>query len=301
MTRIVLIVAVVVLACGSTVAEEADRPAAEETAIREAVESYVAAFNRGDARTVAAHWSGQGVYVSPSGQRFQGREAIEKEFAAYFAESTGQRIELGRPVIRLLTPRVAIEEGTARVSRAGEPPTETSYMAVHVKQDDGWRVDSVRETVVPAAPPHSEHLKELEWLIGAWIDQDENSTIRTVCEWTKKKSFITRSFAVSIVDRIELEGTQVIGWDPAAKVIRSWTFDSEGGFGEAVWSHEGNRWTIKASHTLRGGEKASSVNILTVVDRDTFRWQSIGREIDGELQPNIEGVTVVREQPNARD
>ena len=297
MSRTMLAVVTVVLASRLAVAEEANRHAADEAAIRKAVRSYVAAFNRGDARAVAAHWSNRGAHVSPSGQRFQGRKAIEQEFEAYFSESTGQQIELGRPTIRFLAPNVAVEEGTARVSRGGEPPTETSYLAIHVKQKGGWKLDSVRETVVPAtAPSHYDRLKELEWLIGTWVDQDEKSTIKTVCEWTKNKNFLTRSFSVSIKDRIEIEGTQVIGWDPAAKTIRSWMFDSEGGFGEALWSRQGNRWTIKALQTLSGGEKASAVNILTYVDRNTLKWQSIGREIDGELLPNIQEVTVVRTQ-----
>ncbi len=299
MKRIVLmVVVVVVLACRLAVGGEADRHAADAAAIRKAVESYVAAFNEGDAAAVARHWSAEGVYVSPAGQRTQGREAIEQEFAAYFAESVGQRIELGEPNIRFLTPSVAIEEGHARVSRRGEPLTETSYIAIHVKQDDAWKLDSVRETVIPAEPSHYDHLKQLEWTIGEWIDRDEESTIETVCQWTKNKNFITRSFTVSIKDRIEIEGTQVIGWDPVAGAIRSWMFDSEGGFGEALWSRKGNRWIIKASHTLNGGEKASAVNILTYVDPNTFRWQSIGREIDGELLPNIDEVTVVRKQSN---
>lgn len=297
MNRIMLVVVAVILACPLAVAGEANRHAADEAAIRKSVQSYVAAFNRGDARAVAAHWGNRGAYVSPSGQRFQGREAIEQEFEAYFSETTGQRIELGRPTIRFLAPNVAVEEGTARVSRGGEPPTETSYLAIHVKQNGGWKLDSVRETVVPAtAPSHYEHLEELQWLIGTWVDRDENSTIKTVCEWTKNKNFLTRSFSVSIKDRIEIEGTQVIGWDPAAKTVRSWMFDSEGGFGQALWSRQGNRWIIKASQTLSGGEKASAVNILTCVDRNTLKWQSIGREIDGELLPNIEEVTVVRTQ-----
>ena len=65
---------------------------------------------------------------------------------------------------------------------------------------------------------------------------------------------------------------------------------------ELVEMGKGDRWIIKASRTLGGGEKASSVNILTYVDPNTFKWQSIGREIAGELLPNIEEVTVVREQ-----
>jgi len=75
-------------------------------------------------------------------------------------------------------------------------------------------------------------------------------------------------------------------------------FHSEGGFGEGLWSRKGNQWIIKASRTLAGGEKASSVNILTPVDRNSFTWESVGREIDGELLPNIDEVTVVRQQSN---
>ena len=296
MNRLILPMALIVLGSEVVLAQQAGRRAADEAAIRRAVESYVAAFNRGDAKAVAGHWSDEGAYVSPSGQRIQGREAIEKEFEDYFSESTGQRIEVGTPTVRFLSPTVAVEEGTARVSRRGETPAETSYLAIHVKQDGGWKLDSVRETVLAATPSHYQHLKELEWMIGEWVDRDESSTVDTVCQWTKNKSFITRSFAVSIKDRIEIEGTQVIGWDPSAKAIRSWMFDSEGGFGEALWSKKGNRWIIKASRTLGGGEKASAVNFVTYVDRDTFRWQSIGREIDGELLPNIDEVTVVRKQ-----
>lgn len=288
--------ALIVLGVHVATAAPPDRQSADEAAIRKAVRSYVTAFARGDAKAVASHWSAEGVYVSPDGRRLAGREAIEQEFAAYFAESTGQSVEVGDPTVRFIALTVATEEGIARVSRTGEPPVETSYIAIHVKQNGRWKMDSVRETVVPTTPSHHEQLRELEWLIGEWVDADGESTVHTVCQWTKNKNFITRSFSVAIKDRVELEGTQVIGYDPAAAAIRSWMFDSEGGFGEAHWSREGNRWIIKASRTLNGGEKASAVNIVTVIDENAFTWQSIGREIDGDLQPNIEPVTVVRKQ-----
>jgi len=298
MRMVIMLIMCMGFSAGLSAAEKTNRSAADEAAIRKAVVSYVAAFQRGDARALARHWSEEGVYVSPSGQRFRGRAAIEKEFAAYFAESTGEQIEVSKPTVRFLTPTVALEEGTARVTRAGEPPVESSYLAVHVKQGGAWKLDSVRETVIPTAPSHYEYLKELEWMIGEWVDADENSTIETVCAWTKNKNFITRSFKVSIEGHVDLEGTQVIGWDPAAGCIRSWMFDSDGGFGHAVWTRQGNRWTINASRTLNGGERASAINVLTYVDDDRFTWQSTGREVDGELLPSIEEVTVVRKPSN---
>ena len=139
-------------------------------------------------------------------------------------------------------------------------------------------------------------LDELEWMVGQWVDQGEDATITTNCSWTKNRKFLSRSFKVTISEEVTLEGTQVIGWDPMERRIRSWTFDSEGGFGEGRWIRDGNRWLVKTSFVLASGDRASALNVFTYVDQDTFRWQSIGREIAGELQPNIPEVTVVRQK-----
>lgn len=139
-------------------------------------------------------------------------------------------------------------------------------------------------------------MESLGKLVGTWVDQGEDATIITRCSWTKNKKFLKRSFRLKVDDEDALEGEQFVGWDPAANQIRSWTFDSEGGFGEGVWIQDGNRWLVKSAYVLADGSKASSLNIYTIVDQDTIRWQSTNREIAGELQPNIPEVTVVRQK-----
>ena len=94
-----------------------------------------------------------------------------------------------------------------------------------------------------------------------------------------------------------MAGMQIIGWDPAAKQIRSWVFDSDGGFAEGRWAKKGNRWTITTKGITPDGRKASSVNVITYVDDNRFKWQSVSRIADGELLPNIDEVVVVRGQP----
>ena len=100
---------------------------------------------------------------------------------------------------------------------------------------------------------------------------------------------------------VTLERDQFVGWDPIAGQIRSWTFDSDGGFGEGLWIQDGNQWLVKASFVLADGSRASALNVYTFVDNDTIRWQSTNREIAGELQPNIPEVTVVRQKDEASD
>jgi hypothetical protein len=199
--------------------------------------------------------------------------------------------------IQFISPGVAVENGVAKLVSADGEPEESNYTAIHVKRDGKWLLDRVTEEDVPVVLSHYEQLKELEWMIGSWVDQGDQDRIETTCEWTRNKNYITRSFTVSIQDRIDMAGMQIIGWDPAAKQIRSWVFDSDGGFAEGRWIKKEQRWYITTTGTLPDGPKASSVNVITYVDDNQFKWQSVNRTVDGELLPNIDEVVVVRSQP----
>lgn len=286
-------IAVVVVACLPNQLM-ADDHAEDEAAIRQAITSYIEAFNRGDAAAVAEHWSAEGEWISPDGDRVKGRDAILAGTEAYFAEGETPHIEIIEPVIRFLAPTVAVEEGKAIVTRLGELPSRTTYLAIHTKHDGQWKLDSVRETSIPSAPSNYENLKELEWMIGTWVDQDDSATIETRCQWTKNRNFITRAFTVVVQGRMEMEGTQVVGWDAGERRIRSWVFDTNGGFGQGIWTRDGDRWTVNVSHTLQDGSRGSAINTITRIDNDTFTWQSTGRAIAGVLMPNIDPVSVAR-------
>lgn len=137
-------------------------------------------------------------------------------------------------------------------------------------------------------------IEQLAWMVGDWGEQGEDSRISTSCGWTRNQSFLTRSFSVTNNNEVLLEGTQIIGWNAAENQIQSWTFDSEGGHGQGYWTRDGNRWTVKTHFVLSTGERASSLNVFTIVDNDTIHWQSVNRERGGELLPNIEEIIIVR-------
>ncbi len=272
----------------------------EEDTIRAAVDSYVAAYNRGDAKAVASHWSETADWISPSGQRFQGRQAIQDEMQAVFSENKGVRIEVINPSIRLVSPDVAMEEGIVRVIRPAEQPSDSTYLAIHVKQNGQWKLDSVRETEVPEVLAASPQLDDLAWLVGEWIDQSPDAAVESNITWTKNRTFLNYAFTMSMPGADDLQGTQVIGWDPAAGTIRSWMFDSDGGFGEGAWSKKNDGWVVKFSQVLPDGRKASATNIYTLLDANTFTWKSVGRKLDGEFLPNVEEVKVVRKTANTQ-
>jgi uncharacterized protein (TIGR02246 family) len=278
-------------------ADQAD----DEAAIRNSDAAYLEAYNKQDAKALAALWSPEAVYVDPNtGKEAVGREQIEKEFAETFADLKDAKLEIDTTSIKFLSPNVAIESGTARIIRPKEEPDESTYSALFVKREGKWLLDRVTEEEIspPVPPPQTgyEHLKDLEWMVGSWVDNDDesNATIQTDCAWTKNKNFMTRSFAVVIGDQVDMSGMQFIGWDPAAKQIRSWVFDSDGGFYEGKWTKKGDRWVIQQTGTLPDGRKASEVNIMKRLDDNSFTWQSVQRAVGGDVLPDVEEVTIVR-------
>lgn len=295
MTIAVVLGAGLLLSFASGTVQAMDQ-AAEEAAIRKAVDAYVAAYNAGDAKALAQLWSPQAVYTDRlSGEQVVGRAEIEKQFTDIFAETQGAKLEASTSAIQFLSPNVAVESGIARLTVPEQEPEQSDYTAVYVKQGDAWLLDRVTEEDVPSVPTQYEHLKDLEWMIGTWIDEDEYSRIETTCEWTRNKTFITRAFVLSVADRVDMAGIQIVGWDPVAKKIRSWVFDSSGGFAEGTWTKKDNAWYVQSTGTLPDGRRSSSVNIMTLVDNDTFTWQSVNREVDGEILPNVDEVAVVRQ------
>ncbi len=296
MKKMLTIVAILVVAVAAVAIEAQEKQTSDDAAIKKAVQEYVGAFNRGDVATVASFWTDDGEYVAPSGDRFKGRKKIEAALKRFFTENKGVQLQVSTSSVRFPYPDRAVETGIATVNRPGQAPEETQYVAAYIKKGGDWKLTSVKEQESSVA---YQHLKRVEWLIGEWIDKDENSTLDTVYQWARNNSFITGSFSVYIKGKVDLQGTQVIGWDPVAKVIRSWVFDSQGGFGQGTWSKKGNAWVVDSSSILSTGEKASSINTYTYVDENTFTFQSEGRDIAGEPMPDIAPVTVIRKQPAA--
>jgi uncharacterized protein (TIGR02246 family) len=268
----------------------------DEAAIRKSAASYTEAFNKHDAKGLAAHWSPDAVYLNPiSGEEAVGHDAIEKEFAAVLDQLKGAKLETKIDAVRFVSPNVAVENGKAIVTAAEGKPSESTYTAIYVKRDGKWLLDRVTEEDIPELVSQYERLKDLEWMVGSWVDADDRSEVETTCHWSKNKNFLVRSYSVSIGDRIDRSGMQLIGWDPVGKRIRSWMFESDGSFGEATWTKKENHWFIQAKDTLADGQQLSSENIVKVVDKDRFTWQSTNRQLGGVLLPNLDEVEVVRE------
>jgi uncharacterized protein (TIGR02246 family) len=268
---------------GREVAQPAKGDAADKAAIAKNGDAFIAAFDKGDARAVAAFWTPDGDYTDQTGHTLKGREAIEKAFKDFFAENKGVRARIDSHALRFVTADVAIEDGITEVlTSEGLPPSRARYTIVHVKKDGRWYLDSVRDA--PYTPPGNyENLRALEWAVGNWsAESDKGDAEHLSLSWASNQNFLVATFTATVKGVSVGSATHWIGWDPKAKRVRSWIFDATGGFGEGAWTESGGQWSIKSTSTLQDGTGATETIVLGRVDADTITLQSKDRTVDGK-------------------
>ncbi len=262
--------------------------------IKASLGQYVETFNKADAETLAQFWIEDATYVESNGDQIIGRAQILNTFKQIFTDNPGIKMEAADTLIEPASDGRAHETGRDILTYADGTVEESSYTAVLKKVGDKWLIQEVIGLEPSEPPPHYEHLKFLEFLIGRWKDEGDGMVIETTYEWSTKKNSIHGRLSIVTNGELEKEGILVIGWDPVEQTIRSWTFDSDGGTAEAVWYEKDGKWFAKALHILPDGKTGSSTRIFEKVDENTVRWKAINREVDGELLPSIGPIILKR-------
>ena len=270
----------------------------DEKAIQALLDKFVKAFNAGNAEATAATYTETAVVVDERGGRIEGRAAVRDQYAASFADNPGSTIAIQVDSLRFLGPETALEEGRATITPAAGAgaPEITRFTAVYVKQGGEWRQAAVRDELAQDLTPH-DRLKELEWLVGDWVNESQAAVVSTSCTWAKGGNFLDREFTMKTEGRPVLSGTQRIGWDPLKRQFKTWIFDSEGGHGEGYFTRTGNQWVIKVEGVNQDGQHESATNIITRLGKDRMSWQSTERTVGGSAVPGVDEFTIVRKPP----
>ncbi len=286
-------------AAAAAPAEPQRDASADLSAIRATSHAFVEAFNKGNAKAVAALWTEDGDFIDEAGQTSKGRPAIADAYARFFAEYPHAKLRVVIDDLRLLSDTAAIEDGRAFVDPppAGAPAFG-KYTAVHVKVDGKWLMSTVRDTRVETLSAFRA-VADLQWLIGTWTAEEHGVKSESVCRWVANKSFVERKYTVTHPDGTSTSGVQLIGWNPERGHVQSWDFSSDGGNAVGIWSpHEGG-WTAEASGVTGDGAPTTAVIRLTRLDDNAYVWQSVNRTINGTALPDTDEV-VVKRQPDDR-
>lgn len=281
---------------GWSIAADEDADVAE---VRKSSAQLADAFNSGKAEAVTGLFLPKGEIIDENGTVYQGSAEISELLKAFFAKFPEVNIKFEIESIRIAGP-VAIEEGTRTITAKDQPdPAQVRYVAVRAKTDDGWKLASIRDFSNEPAPTPHDLLEPLAWLVGDWVNEGTDAVVKISFKWSEDKNYLLGDYLVTKDGQTVMKSSQRIGWDPVQSKVRSWFFDSDGGFAEGVWTPIDGAWVIKSAAVLPQGETGSATVTITPQDNNRFMMAGTDRIAGNERQADFE-VTVAKQAPSPR-
>ena len=140
------VLAVVMLAGAGASARQADPD------LDPLLAQYQSAWNKGDAKSLAALYSQKAVRMQPTGAPLMGKTAIEEFFVQSFAGAwKGTRLSLKAGGTQRVNADVRIQEGTYEVTGGTGAPQRGRFLNTVVREGGQWKLASVAP--VPDTPP----------------------------------------------------------------------------------------------------------------------------------------------------
>ena len=275
----------------------ADTPTALDKAIVAEADATVKAFNGGDAAALARLFSPAGELVDENGNVFTGTQAITELFTQFFEKFPKAVLEMEVTSTRPLGDEIAVEEGIRRITASeGTSAAQVRYVVVREKAGDRWPIVSYREFADDPAPTPREMLAALEWMVGEWVDESPEGRTSISFRWSDDGNFLLGDYSVSVGGEVVAASTQRIGWDPIEGRLRSWTFDSDGGFTEGEWLAGDDEWIVRSEATMPDGTSGSATMTVKLQDADHFVVESTDRVVAGAEEPDFK-LVVARKPP----
>src|SRR5208337_2920506 len=270
---------------------------ADTQAIGDLNAAFVKAYNTRDARAIGALFTPEAEIEDEDGDITRGREDIVARFSGFFAGGESGTANIATDSLRFLGADLAIEDGVVSIVTSPKAKPRTNrYTAIYARQGGQWLQARIRDEPSEEASAH-EHLQELSWMLGEWVNESDDAIVLTTCKWSKDGNFLLREFDIKIEDKVALSGTQRIAWDPQQKQFRLWVFDTGGGFGDGTMSRDGDRWVIKGKGVRSDGKSVTATNVITLLNKDRMRWETLDRTLGGAAVPDTQQFFLVRRPP----
>jgi uncharacterized protein (TIGR02246 family) len=293
--------ALLVLAVGFMTAQDKTakdpKREADKLAIDKLTQETLQAFDKRDAAAMAAHWTAEGEFIRNDGEAIRGPAEIQKAYAEYFKTLIGKpKLEIQTDGLRFPSADTAVAEATVRLKNDEGEIVASSWRNTLLVRDGGqWKVAIVREWDRDIA--EDETLKELEWLLGTWQARTKDREVTTTYEWDENKAFLRGKYTVKEGGKVIESGLQMIGKDNNDGVIRSWVFQSDGGFGGGVWTRDGKKWSVDVQGVTPDGKELTATCIYIHVDPNTYTWQAVDQALDDEPIADTQPIKVTKQKP----
>lgn len=254
--------------------------------VKQAAAAYVASFNAGDEKALAAHWTA-GAELEEGTGLLKGRDTIVASLVQWRKAHPQGSLAIEVTDVLPLGAGVARVQGTiAFTGQPGQEPLASRFDSLRVLEDGAWKIAESR--VVPS--PRTA-IGALSWLVGTWqsTDPKTGTTIDATYERAVGGNALIGRIKTTRKNGVTVEAIDLIHADRLSGVVRSTVVDSTGAQAEGVLSSDGTSFNRSYSGTPGDpaiGDHAEWVQVLAPLGPDKILWHTIERTVDGRGMPD---------------
>ncbi|MFM8173422.1 MAG: DUF4440 domain-containing protein [Pirellulaceae bacterium] len=267
-----------------------------EKEIVAATEKLVAAFNEGSAEKVVGMFTPKGELIDENGVVHTGDElkaVLTEFFKAYPQAKTGVEIDSVREL-----GEVTISEGTRVVATKDETSVAVMrYQAIWDKTEKGFQLASLRDYAEPQPLAPREALESLSWLVGDWVNEGDDGKVEFSYKWSEDGNFLLGDILIKQDGQVTRKTSQRIGWDANEGQLRSWNFESDGGFGQSLWTPTDEGWVLHSAATGPDGTEARATITMIPTENGRYVVKGSDRMVGDVMEPDFE--YIVAKKPPA--
>lgn len=286
---------------------------AVEKSVKQASQKVIEALNSKKIDEVVSTFLPEGELVDEAGRTHKGQKEIKELLTNFVGKHPNAKAANDIESVSSAGP-VVIECGIRTVrskvaDEGDESEASVKYTAVWLNADGKLRLVSLRDATDDSVDEQEgyddfvspkEGLMPLEWLIGNWVNEGSDGRVSIQYRWSDDENFILGDFVVNRGGERVMESSVRIGWDGVEQKIRSWIFDSDGGFSESLWTQTPDAWVIQSKAVSPDALAGAATLIVTKVSDNRIQWQGKNRLIGDTLEDDFE-ITLVRQPPSPED
>lgn len=262
--------------------------------VKKAAAAYVASFNAGDEKAIAAHWT-EGAELEEGAGLLKGRDTIVASLARWRKAHPQGTLAIDVTDVQPLGAGVARVRGTLTfIGQPGREPLASRFDSLRVLEDGAWRIAESRVVPSPRAA-----IAALSWLVGTWqsTDPKTGTTIDATYEKAVGGNALVGRIKTTRRNGAVVDAIDLIHADRVSGMVRSTVVDSTGAQAEGVLSTDGTSFNRSFAGTPGDpgiGDHAEWVQVLAPLGPDKILWHTIERTVDGRSVPDTEPVHFLR-------
>jgi ketosteroid isomerase-like protein len=264
--------------------------------ILQATDNLVAAFNEGSVARLQESFLPDGELIDEKGNLHVGQEELNALAKTYFEKFPGAQTQATVESIRQVGDLVLADGSRIISTKDGESFSSLRFAAIWKKTDKGYRLASFRDfSEAQPLTPH-EALDSIQWILGEWINEGNDAKVELAFRWSDDENFILGDISIRRDDAVVARSTQRIAYDASKGALRSWTFDSDGGFGQSEWEPGEIGWGLQSSAVSPDGSTGTATMSIIPIDQNRFMIRVTNRVSEGQEESDYE-YNVVKKPP----